>query len=64
MIEQRSESNVTRYYLNGHPHRPNGPAVIYFLGFWRWLQYGERHRYYGPSNNLHSSWWIHGRFIK
>jgi hypothetical protein len=65
MIIRYDYTSCTEYKLNGMPHRPDGPAIIWWThaGLRRsyWL-YGVRHRYYGPSSGLQSSgeWFIHG----
>jgi hypothetical protein len=64
MIESVKDEGAVRYYLNGVPHRSNGPAFVWGDGIYYWLLYNSWHRYYGPSNNLYYSWWIHGCKIK
>lgn len=53
------------YRLDGLLHRCNGAARIWIqLGIWGWYLYGKPHRYYGPQNLSHGSWWIFGNKIK
>lgn len=44
------EPNGTkRWFLNGSPHRKNGPAVIHINGGQRWYFNGRLHRIGGPA---------------
>ena len=43
------EDGVTRWYLHGHLHRSDGPAVECANGDEYWYQYGQLHRLNGPA---------------
>ena len=52
-----------KWYLNGKPHREDGPAVEYPNGTKEWWINGERHRENGPAveyPNGTKEWWING----
>ncbi len=50
-----------RWYLDGHVHREDGPAVIYLNGEEWWCQQSKIHREGGPAytnNNGQIEWWL------
>ena len=50
------------WYLNGKPHREDGPAVEYANGHKSWWLNGELHREDGPAveETNHKSWYLNG----
>ena len=59
--------NVTKYgcrwFLNGVPHRENGPAIEYVDGAKRWYLNGKWHRENGPAienANGDKRWYLNG----
>ena len=58
-----SDEILTRWYLNGVPHREDGPAVEYPSGVKEWYLNGKRHRENGPAIEYpdgSKEWWHHG----
>ena len=57
-------SNGSKYwYLNGKPHREDGPAVEYSDGTKQWCLYGEFHNLDGPAHRVstgYHEWWVSG----
>ena len=53
-----------RWYLNGKPHRIDGPAIEWANGSKSWWKHGRLHREDGPAveriNGI-KKWWINGR---
>ncbi len=73
MMEYRNESGqlhrtdgtafendfIKMWYINGEPHRVDGPAVEYKDGHREWYLNGKLHREYGPAieyRNGDKSW--------
>jgi hypothetical protein len=56
-------SGNKRWYLNGRPHRTDGPAVEWSDGGNDWLVNGKRHRTDGPAveyPDSYKSWYLNG----
>lgn len=51
------------YYLNGEPHREDGPAKNYSNGDESWFLYGKEHREDGLAIiwEHYTAWWIDGK---
>jgi hypothetical protein len=52
-----------RWYLNGLPHRTNGPVVIFIDGSKYWCLFGKLHRTDGPACEYadgNKSWYLNG----
>ena len=57
------EDGHKEWYLNGKPHREDGPAVEYVNGHKEWYLNGKRHREDGPAVELangHKEWRLNG----
>ena len=53
-----------RWYLNGKPHREDGPAIEYVRGDKYWFINGVRHRVDGPAIEYadgSKSWYLNGK---
>ena len=53
------------WYLNGKPHRVDGPAVEYANGYKVWWLNGKLHRENGPAieyANGNKWWWLNGKY--
>jgi len=53
------------YYLNGHLHREDGPAVEYTSGTKEWYLNGKLHREDGPAVewfDRNKAWYLNGRW--
>jgi hypothetical protein len=51
------------WYLNGKPHREDGPAIEWRDGYKSWYLNGERHREDGPAIEYSSGrkeWYLNG----
>ncbi len=62
MIKYEVEVNpngTKRWYLNGKPHREDGPAVEYPTGTKKWYLNGKLHREDGPAIEyaIGDKWW-------
>ena len=58
-----SENGTKAWYLNGHLHREDGPAVEGCDGYKAWYLNGEYHRVDGPAREGlfgHKYWWLNG----
>jgi hypothetical protein len=52
-----------RWYLNGLPHRTDGPSCEYANGNKRWYVNGKLHRTDGPATEYAGgkSWWLNNQ---
>ena len=60
------EDGMECWYLNGEPHRVDGPAVINSNGYQAWYLNGERHRTDGPAvirPDGSQEWWVNGEEV-
>lgn len=56
---------TSRYYKDTMLHRSNGPAITWDDdGEWSWALYDLMHRYYGPVDNVHGRWVVHGKAVR
>jgi hypothetical protein len=56
-------SGTKRWYLNGQPHREDGPAVEWPSGSKEWYLNGQLHRKDGPAiewSDGYKSWYLNG----
>jgi hypothetical protein len=56
-------NGTKRWYLNGNPHREDGPAIEYANGTKYWWLNGERHREDGPAVEWpdgYKEWYLNG----
>jgi hypothetical protein len=59
-------NDCKRWYLNGHLHRENGPAIEYDNGDKVWYLNGQLHRENGPAVEFasgHKEWWINYKLL-
>lgn len=63
--EKEKENNVNIYYLNGYPHRDNGPAIEWNNGDKEYFINGRLHREDGPAveRGNKKEWWYKGNQI-
>ena len=62
--KQNERNGETTYYLNGFPHRTDGPAVEYANGSYEYLIEGQFHREGGPAIDYigdFQSYYINGK---
>ncbi len=65
-VHDWEDGNIS-YFLNGVPHRLNGPAVIHNNGATYWFKDGVMHREDGPAVEVpgyKKEWWVEGLFVK
>ena len=58
------DDGSTRWYLNGHLHREDGPAIEYLDGNKVWYLNGKLHRLDGPAfehKNGTKEWYLNGK---
>lgn len=60
------ESGAKEWYLNGNPHRTDGPALEGVNGYKAWFLNGQRHRTDGPAVEgiRVCQWWYQDQFIE
>ena len=60
------DEGTKRWYLNGIPHREDGPAVEYIDGTKKWIVRGQFHNVNGPAIIYSTGvvkWYINGKNI-
>lgn len=60
------EDGVKEWYLNGKPHREDGPAIEHKNGSKEWYINGKRHREDGPAiedSDGTKEWWLNGELV-
>ena len=60
------ESGNKYWYLNGKPHREDGPAIEWANGSKEWWLNGKRRREDGPAVERADGikeWWLHGQKV-